>query len=332
MFLLREPEIKELLVDSGVHIVYETDNDYVCLCPFHWNKHSPSMTVSKSKGIFNCFNPQCGATGDLLKIIMSANKMTYFEAARLLESKEISIEDIVQDVVDAATEPLPAFEPFDQAVIDETVKAFPGSPAESYMLKRGFNEDTLGYFSIGFLKKDGAVTVPVHSPDGQPMGMVGRVIDHKQFLNTKGLKAASTLWNIHRARLHGDSVIITEASFDAMKVHQAGHPNVVALLKGALSKGQANLLERTFNSVVIFVDNDDPMDYTCTKCMPRCLGHPPGAEIAKKINNRLGKNMNVYAVPYSLYNGKDATDMTSDEINRAIRGATFYGLDFDNLT
>jgi DNA primase len=332
MFLLREQEIKDLLVDSGVHIIYETDNDYVCLCPFHWNKHSPSMTVSKSKGVFNCFNPNCAATGDLLKIVMSVNNMSYFEAARMLEAKEISIEDIVQDVVDTATIELPPFEPFDQGIIDETVKAMPGSPAESYMIKRGFNNDTLDYFDIGYLEKDNAVTVPVHSPDGIPMGMVGRVMDHKQFLNTKGLKATATLWNIHRARLHGDSVIITEASFDAMKVHQAGHPNVVALLKGALSKGQASLLEKTFNAVVLFVDNDNPMDYTCTRCMPRCLGHPPGAELARKIHDRLGRTMNVYAVPYSLYTGKDATDMTSDEINRALRGATFYGLDFDHLT
>lgn len=328
MFLLKESEIKGILKEAGVAVSYETENDFVCLCPFHWNRNSPSMTISKSKGVFNCFSPSCGAHGDIVKLLIKLSGKSFYDVARYLESKEMSIDDFVDDIV-SSTEQEEELRLFDQSVIDATKAAFPGSDGEAYMYRRGFTDSTLDYFDIGYSQSDKMVTVPIHSYNGEPMGMIGRAIEGKRFKNTNGMQGSKTLWNIHRAKRHGDTVIITEASFDAMKVHQAGHPNVVALVKGALSKAQATILERSFNSVVVFVDNDNPLDYHCEKCVPFCHGHPPGAELSRKIYNRLGPTMTVYKVPFSLYHGKDAGDMTEDQINRAIRGAEFYALDME---
>lgn len=84
------------------------------------------------------------------------------------------------------------------------------------------------HFDLGYSKNMDMVTVPVHSPDGTPIGLVGRSIKGKSFKNSTNLPKSKTLFNIHRAKKIGDHVIVVESSFDAIRVHQAGFPNVVA--------------------------------------------------------------------------------------------------------
>jgi hypothetical protein len=130
---------------------------------------------------------------------------------------------------------------------------------------------------------------------------------------------------------------VVEASFDDMKVHQAGYPNAAALLKGTVTDEQAVIISRSFSEILTFVDNDDPRNYTCEKlkkpkpqwCQPYCEGHPPGEALSKMIYNRFRKTATVYKVPWDSYGGlKDSTDMTDDQITNALASATLYGLDF----
>jgi hypothetical protein len=169
------------------------------------------------------------------------------------------------------------------------------------------------------------------------MGFIGRKIEGKQFLNSSGLQGRRTLFNLHRAKRHGSALIIVEASFDAMAVHQAGYPNVGALFKGTVTDEQAALISRCFSEIIVFVDNDRPLDYTCERlkkpksqwCKPVCLGHPPGEALSKMIYNRFRGTASIYKVPFTAYAGKkDATDMTGDEITDALASTTLYGLDF----
>jgi len=60
------------------------------------------------------------------------------------------------------------------------------------------------------------VTIPVHSPDGIPVGFVGRSIEGKEFKNTPGLPKAKTLFNLHRVKTAG-KVYVVESSFDAIR-------------------------------------------------------------------------------------------------------------------
>ena len=54
------------------------------------------------------------------------------------------------------------------------------------------------------------------------------------------------LFNLHRAVGCGDSVIVVEGFFDAVNVHQAGLPCVVALMGCSLSRRQEELLLEHF--------------------------------------------------------------------------------------
>lgn len=336
MLMVDEAGIQQLLAESDVRVIYKTGKDFVCLCPFHANRSTPSMTVSRETGVFMCFNPACGAKGDLISLVGRTRNIPRTDAFRLVEKAEVTLDEVVKRLEFDINKTDDIAE-FPQETIDRMKAAMPGSKGEAYMLGRGFERSTLDYFDIGYSQRQDCVTVPVHSYQGIPMGFIGRKTEGKQFLNSSGLQGRKTLFNIHRAKRHGSALIIVEASFDAMKVHQAGYPNVGALFKGTVTDEQAAIIGRCFSEIIIFVDNDDPKQYTCEKlkrpkaswCKPVCEGHPPGEALSKMIYNRFRASASVYKVPFSSYSGlKDATDMTSDQITNALAATTMYGLDF----
>jgi DNA primase len=318
--LLNEDGIKGLLESAGVHIVFATGNDYVCLCPFHTNMRTPSMTVSRKNGMFNCFNPGCGAKGDFINLMARTNHLTRAEADRLVEKVELSLDDMVARLKTIDVTKTDDINEFSQHTVDARHQEFWGSPGHAYMRGRGFDDHTLDYFQIGYSGKQRSVMVPVHSYTGVLMGVVGRKIDEKRFINSTGFQGRKTLFNVHRARKHGQTLIIVEASFDAMRIHQAGYPNAAALLKGTLTDEQEAIIKRSFTEVVIFVDNDNPKDYPG-------MDVPPGQALAKTIYNRLRSTTLVYKVPFAAYVGKDASDMTDDQITHALSSAQMMGLD-----
>src|SRR5512143_1576098 len=62
--------------------------NYLGLCPFH-NEKTPSFTVSPSKNIYKCFG--CGKGGNPVNFVMEQEKISYYEALKLL-AKRYNIE------------------------------------------------------------------------------------------------------------------------------------------------------------------------------------------------------------------------------------------------
>jgi 5S rRNA maturation endonuclease (ribonuclease M5) len=116
------------------------------------------------------------------------------------------------------------------------------------------------------------------------------------------------LFNVHRAKKIGDHVIVVESSFDAIRIHQAGFPNVVATLGGFLSIEQQNILNRYFNKITIMTDSDTA-----------------GRELGKSISNKL-RNKDILWASDSYgkiypHDAKDAGDMTEEEIVKCIKNS-----------
>ena len=221
------------------------------------------------------------------------------------------------------------FKPFPQAALDRMAADFKGSVAEEYMHSRGFDDDTLGYFEVGYSAKKNMVAVPMHSPDGVPIGIIGRTPSHtdKQFKNSVGLPKAKTAWNFHRAKREGATVIVTEASYDAMRIHQAGYPNVIALLGGHVTASHLEQINRHFARVVIMTDFDAKQYRpNCRACdYKSCKGHRPGRDLGRTIAQRL-PNKKVMWGAYDdtcvfPHGAKDAGDMTDDEIRQCLKNA-----------
>lgn len=325
-------QVAAVLHSIGVEIDGETENDYLCFCPFHGNTRTTSFSVSKTNGSFICFNHSCGETGTLINLIKRITRCDEFAARRtLLEAKtaEESQVERIRKISAANLEELS----FPQDKLDEMYSAFwENYDAVQYMTEhRGFTEETLEHFRIGYSVAKELVTVPMHDVKGKPLGIIGRPpsTTNKRFQNSKKLPVSKTLHNIHRAKAAGSQVIVVEASFDEMRVHQAGFPCVVACLGGYLSPHHVEQLNMYFESIIIMTDFDKKeknMYENCKKCKKAgsnlCKGHNPGRDLGHTIAKELS-NKRIYWASFDEgivfpHDAKDAGDLTDEEIRQCI--------------
>lgn len=123
---------------------------YLGLCPFHQEK-TPSFSVDPVRGFYHCFG--CGMGGNVFSFVMEMEKVSFPEAVRTLAEKagiEIPIEQ--QDPEEAReieqlyyANQLAA--QFFETCLYETQA---GKRAQSYLQDRGFPENVIRKFKIGY--------------------------------------------------------------------------------------------------------------------------------------------------------------------------------------
>ena len=128
--------------------------NYLGLCPFH-NEKSPSFTVSPAKEIYKCFG--CGRSGNTVSFLMEHEKYSYAEALRWLaarynveiEEKELSPELRQQQQV---ADSLYIINGFAQKFFSDVLLTTDEGQdiGLSYLKERGFNEETIRKFQLGF--------------------------------------------------------------------------------------------------------------------------------------------------------------------------------------
>ncbi|RYZ50564.1 MAG: DNA primase, partial [Sphingobacteriales bacterium] len=132
--------------------------NYLGLCPFH-NEKTPSFTVSPTKEIYKCFG--CGKSGNSISFLMEHEKYSYVEALRWLANKyNVQIEETeVSPEVKAqqlTADSLYIINTFAQKYFTE--KLFDSEEGRdiglSYLKERGFREDVLEKFQIGYCPQD----------------------------------------------------------------------------------------------------------------------------------------------------------------------------------
>lgn len=128
--------------------------NYIGNCPFH-NEKTPSFTVSPTKEIYKCFG--CGKSGRAIDFVMEHEKYSYPEALRWLAARyNIEIEETETSpevkLQQLTSESLYAINNFAQKFF--THQLFDTDEgnmiALSYLKERGFREDILHKFQIGY--------------------------------------------------------------------------------------------------------------------------------------------------------------------------------------
>jgi len=188
--------------------------NYLGLCPFH-NEKTPSFTVSPAKEIFKCFG--CGKVGNSVNFVMEHEHLTYPEALKYLAKKyhiEVVEKELTQDELDNERESLLVVSAYAARQFSENLfQTDEGiSIGLTYFKERGFRQDTLKKFEVGysFEKRDafskkaiddgykqdflvktglsiqaedrifdrfsGRVMFPIHSLSGQVLGFGGRIL------------------------------------------------------------------------------------------------------------------------------------------------------------
>lgn len=155
---LQETQIEEVRNRSDiVEIIGETvrlrpqGKSFVGLCPFHADKH-PSMNVNPHMGIFKCFS--CGKGGNVITYMMEYYKLPFIEAVKQLATRAgiLLPEEHEQPDSDLQNkmETLRAVMIEAQYLYAEMLKNREASQAQKYINARGFSQQTVQQFSLGF--------------------------------------------------------------------------------------------------------------------------------------------------------------------------------------
>jgi len=126
---------------------------YWGLCPFHREK-TPSFTVTPEKGVYYCFG--CHQGGSIYNFIMEMEKLTFVEAVRFLAKKagvEISWEEKKEDS-DKRSAMLELYRRVAGSLHHILMNREIAEGARKYLQARGFNQDTLIFFQVGYAPAD----------------------------------------------------------------------------------------------------------------------------------------------------------------------------------
>lgn len=321
-----EVTVGSVLEALGIEIKSTTYNDFLTSCSIHGGSNDPSMTVSKELGVYICHNPSCDSRGTLLDLVMHVKQCNAFVALRFINKYKSSNEEMFTKTLQKALT-VKEFPQFSTATIDKMHADLWNTPkALEYLRRRGFEDNTISYFKLGYSVKQGLIVTPMHDSNGNPVGVVGRTIEGKRFQNSKSLPVRETLFNLHRAKRTGGSVVIVESNFDALSVWQAGHQSVVASLGGNLSEQKIAQLDRNFESIIIAFDDDDFIyNKSCRKCIDAgnktCIGHKPGLDLGRKLEKALPTKSIYWAHTGGSRRlfAKDMNGMTKEQIQTVLQ-------------
>ena len=261
-------------------------------CPFH-KDDTPSMTVSVEKGLWHCFG--CGEGGDVIGFFMKIERLTFVEAVRRL-AEEVGMsfdaaEDGVRDQLRAVMADVAnSFVRNLRSDAGEKARDYligRGYP-ESCWLTYGLGYALPGWDNVkkSFSKHGDAVLLklgllvqgdkgtydrfrdrtifPILDLSGRPIGFGGRAFEDQQpkYLNSsqtplfdKGRIVYGISWARERMSQTRKAVLV-EGYTDVLSLHQADITNAVGSMGTALTSGQAELLKRFVDEVIIAYDQD----------------------------------------------------------------------------
>ena len=157
-----QSHIRRLLRELGISVSSESYTDFLCFCPFHGNRNTPSFSVSFSKGLYLCFNPACDVSGTVLDLVKELTHRNDFEALRFINNCKTDEAESFEDELAALLQDRPEFDEFPQDKLDEMHQSMLASVhAQNYMLGRKIDSDMIHFFKIGYSEKQNMIIVQI---------------------------------------------------------------------------------------------------------------------------------------------------------------------------
>lgn len=274
--LKRQVSIKDVLsrygLLAGLH--EKKPGRLVGPCPIHGGKNGTSFNVDLEKNVFHCFS-QCGG-GNVLDLVVKLETCSIRDAGeKLSDWFGLTFERTRTSAASKATEskgaptPSPPTRPTGDSApnppLERELKDL--NPDHPYLVTRGLTIPTIKTFGIGYCTRGlmrGRAAFPIHDEHGVAIAYAGRAVSDDlaaksgKYRLPDGFKKSFVLFNLHRAKEFADrSAIVVEGFVDCFKVHQAGYPNVVALMGSTLSEAQERLLAEHFDRLALMFDGDE---------------------------------------------------------------------------
>jgi DNA primase len=233
-----------------------------CPLPTHTSRRSrDSFSVNPARNAWSCRSQSCmqarggKAGGNILDLVALIEGCSVRAAALRLQdwsgAMPIRREVPAEDTTASSNVPL-------HFALQHIDRHHP------YLAERGLAAETIRVFGVGFYGGRGflrgRIVIPINDERGELVAYAGRATDGEEpkYRFPRGFRKSLVLFNLHRALTTGArTVIVVEGFFDALAVHQAGYPAVVALMGSTLSRSQADLLTTHFDRVLLMLDGDD---------------------------------------------------------------------------
>ena len=132
----------------------KSGKNFMGLCPFHQEK-TPSFSVHPEKQIYKCFG--CGEGGSVFDFLMKEQNISFFEAVKqLAERAGIPLPKFREEASDKQElEALYAVNDFANAWYQNNLwNAKASEKALTYLHKRGFKDETIKTFELGYALDD----------------------------------------------------------------------------------------------------------------------------------------------------------------------------------
>ena len=134
----------------GVYVrLKKRGKNFIGLCPFHQEK-TPSFTVSAEKQMYHCFG--CHKGGNIFTFLMEHDKIAFAEAVRILASMVgiVIPEGPVTEVQTEQERLYNACRFAGQVFHENLTKSDEGRAALGYLHDRGFSDETIRTFGLGY--------------------------------------------------------------------------------------------------------------------------------------------------------------------------------------
>ena len=145
---------------------------YKGLCPFH-NEKSPSFSVHSTHQFYKCFG--CGVGGDVLKFVMEIERVSFFDALKMLAERNGIPVPKRNEYSDPQSKLRAALiEMHEQAsrLFQSNLKSPQGANARAYLAKRGVSDEHLADFGLGLSGDSWDQLFRVYKHDGVPAGQL----------------------------------------------------------------------------------------------------------------------------------------------------------------
>lgn len=216
-----------------------------------------------------------GTSGDLIRYIHEAHNLSFYETAKLLENA-------AQCKLDDYVEPLSnLFGGFFKnrrrrrkqvsARLDPSCLLEYESIPNIRFLRDHISLAAQDYFEIGYDKSKNLITIPVYSPEGDLIGVKGRVNreprkGEAKYHYLKPCMQSSTLYGYfhNKPALKNNTIFIFEAEKSVMQAFTYGYRNTLAIGSNTLSDRQINLIAALHPTKVVLM-LDEGLNRNITK-------------------------------------------------------------------
>lgn len=238
-------------------------------CPIHDGDGPRAFHAELAKNAWFCFS-RCRKGGNQIDFVAHKESISVREAALRIEAFfSTGAPAPVPKTPAPQAVPVTAAPKSDDASINPRLDLrLALDPTHPHLVtERALAPQTIATFGVGYCGRGvlrGMIAIPIHDEDNDLVAYAGRrlkwadVQAHGKYKLPGGFRKEFVLYNLCRAKAHAEhGLIVVEGYFAAMKLHEAGFPNVVASMGCALSEPQAALLAQHAKDVTILYDGNE---------------------------------------------------------------------------